>query len=147
MSWQSWTETPDVNRVPRNPSSTCSISAFCSEISSDTYKQQTLKTISILSFFLGKKGLPHHFLLLFTCYVTILIDFRVSDPKNIPRKNTLISKSSKVIFNLNRAFVKFLVLLNNLNVTRAQVGYLNNLEQLKKSCMNKNRKQESTSHS
>jgi len=135
-----------VNRVPRNPSSTCSISAFCSEISSETNKQ-TLKTISILSFFKKKKGLPHHFLLLFTCYVMILIDFRVSDPKNIPRKNTLISKSSKVIFNLNRAFVKFLVLLNNLNVTRAQVGYLNNLEQLKKSCMNKNRKQESTSHS
>ena len=133
-----------VNRVPRNPSSTCSISAFCSEISSETYKQQTLKTISILS--LKKKGLPQPFLLLFTCYVTILIDFRVSDPKNIPRKNTLISKSSKVIFNLNRAFVKFLVLLNNLNVTRAQVGYLNNLEQLKKTCMNKNRKQESTSH-
>jgi hypothetical protein len=86
-------------------------------------------------------------LLLFTCYVTILIDFRVSDPKNIPRKNTLISKSSKVIFNFIRAFVKFLVLLNNLNVTRAQVGYLNNLEQLKKTCMNKNGKQESTSHS
>jgi hypothetical protein len=92
-------------------------------------------------------GLPHHFFVIFTCYVTILIDLRVSDPKNIPRKNTLISKSSKVIFNLNRAFVKFLVLLNNLNVTRAQIGYLNNLEQLKKTCMNKNRKQESTSHS
>jgi len=105
-----------------------------------------LKPLASSSFF-RKKGLPHHFLLLFTCYVTILIDFRVSDPKNIPRKNTLIRKSSQVIFNLNRAFVKFLVLLNNLNVTRAQVGYLNNLEQLKKTCMNKNRKQESTSHS